>query len=336
MPEAIIIGGTGQTGHALSRRLTDDGWRVTITSRHHGQVPPGCEHAIADARDEATLTKLAGTNTDLIISCVAYDAGDARVLASASRAAGRVVAISTASVYCDADGRFLDEAATNGFPEYAIPLTEHSPTVTPGDATYSARKAAMEATLLREAACPVTILRPGAIHGPESTHAREWWFVKRLLDGRRTIPLAYGGQSRFQTTAADVIAEAVVRSAANELPAIANVRDADCPSVAEIGQAIMAIMGVEATLYGLPDSLTYPPAHGATPWSIPHPLTFTAAAASTATYAQSVEAAIRWLLDTVDRHDWRERLPVLASYPDDMFDYQADEEALALQGAMPL
>lgn len=98
----------------------------------------------------------------------------------------------------------------------------------------------------------------------------------------------------------------------------------------------MAIMGVEATLYGLPDSLTYPPAHGATPWSIPHPLTFTAAAASTATYAQSVEAAIRWLLDTVDRHDWRERLPVLASYPDDMFDYQADEEALALQGAMPL
>ena len=30
---------------------------------------------------------------------------------------------------------------------------------------------------------------------------REAWFVKRILDGRRRIPLAYSGESRFHTTA---------------------------------------------------------------------------------------------------------------------------------------
>jgi nucleoside-diphosphate-sugar epimerase len=94
---------------------------------------------------------------------------------------GALVVVVSSSVYRDNEGRTLDEAAQNGFPEFPDPIAETHPTVTPGDATYSTRKVALEHLLLDEATIPVTVLRPAAIHGPGSIHPREWWFVKRRL-----------------------------------------------------------------------------------------------------------------------------------------------------------
>lgn len=336
MPRAVIVGGTGQIGFAAGRRLLSEAWDVTIVSRHATALPDGCRHVEADARDTERLGDVVGSDTDLLLSCVAFDASDAECLALAGRAAGRIMTISSASVYRDDEGRTLDEASDCGFPAFSVPLTEQSPTVAPGPETYSTRKVAMENALLSRAACPVTILRPCAIHGPESKHAREWWFVKRLLDGRAAIPLAYGGRSRFQTTSVAAIADTVLRAVAGDLPAVANVSDADSPTVAEIGRTIMDIMDVRAELIGLPDAPSYPPGLGATPWSIPRPMVCSAAATSEATYARSAEPAVRWLVEEVRSDNWRERLPQLAAYPKDHFNYQADERALQLSGAARL
>jgi nucleoside-diphosphate-sugar epimerase len=264
MPRAVIVGGTGQIGLGTARRLVGDAWDVTVVSRHVTALPDGCRHVEADGRDAKRLGAVVGSGTDLLLSCAAFDEADAECLAQAGRKAGRVVAISSASVYRDDEGRTLDEASECGFPAFPVPLTEESPTVAPGPETYSTRKIAMEKALLDGASCPVTILRPCAIHGPESKHAREWWFVKRLLDGRAAIPLAYRGQSRFQTTSVAAIADAVVRAEAGNLPAVANVSDADSPTVAEIGRAIMDVMDVQTELIGLPDAPSYPPKLGAT------------------------------------------------------------------------
>lgn len=117
---------------------------------------------------------------------------------------------------------------------------------------------------------------------------------------------------------------------------ITNVSDADSPTVAEIGRAIMDVMDARAELIGLPNESSYPPKLGATPWSIPRPMVCSAVATATVTYAQSVESAIRWLVDTVRSENWHERLPQLAAYPTDHFDYQADERALHLPGAISL
>jgi nucleoside-diphosphate-sugar epimerase len=193
----------------------------------------------------------------------------------------------------------------------------------------------MERELLTNASTPVTILRPCAIHGPHSKHAREWWFVKRLLDGRRRIPLAYGGRSRFQTTSVAAIAESVVRAANGKLPAIANVADADSPTVAEIGHTIMGLMGVDAELVGLPDE-PYPPVFGATPWSVQRPMMCAAAAGHNATYAQSVPPAIDWLIEVTRDRDWRQVLPQLAAYLCNHFDYEADDRGLTMKGVRPL
>ncbi|THK36072.1 NAD-dependent epimerase/dehydratase family protein [Ensifer sp. MPMI2T] len=336
MPRAVIVGGTGQIGLAAARRLVGEAWEVTVVSRHPKALPDNCRHIECDARDAEKLRAVVGSDTDLLMSCVAFDAADAECLALAGRAAGRIVAISSASVYHDDDGRTLDEASGRGFPAFSVPLTEKSPTVAPGPETYSTRKVAMERALLNRAACPTTILRPCAIHGPESKHAREWWLVKRLLDGRAAIPLAYGGQSQFQTTSVAAIADAVGRAVVGDLPAIANVYDADSPTVAEICRGIMDAMGVQAELIGLPDAPAYPPKLGATPWSIPQPMIVRGAASAEATYAQSVEPAVRWLVQHVGNDNWRERLPQLAAYPKDHFDYEADERALRLPGAVSL
>jgi hypothetical protein len=157
-----------------------------------------------------------------------------------------------------------------------------------------------------------------------------------LLDGRSAIPLAYRGQSRFQTTSTSAIADAVLRAVAGDMPAITNVSDADSPTVAEIGHAIMDVMGIYAELVGVPDTPAYPPKLGATPWSIPLPMVCTVAVPAASTYAQSVGPAVRWLVDAVPSDHWRERLPHLAASGSDHFDYQADQRALELPGARAL
>lgn len=102
--------------------------------------------------------------------------------------------ISSSSVYQDKSGRTLDEAAaTAGFPDLPDPISETQQTVSPGPATDSTRKMAMERTLRDGARVPVTILRPCAIYGRGSSHPRGWWFVKRMLDRRPIIPIAFRG-----------------------------------------------------------------------------------------------------------------------------------------------
>ncbi|MEM7710001.1 MAG: NAD-dependent epimerase/dehydratase family protein [Pseudomonadota bacterium] len=330
MPDVFVIGGSGQIGMAVAARLSAAGWSVRLGSR---QAPPaaGPWRHVAMAADE--LEAALGAGADLVLDCIAFDGADADRLISVGDRVGRVVAVSSASVYRDAAGRTLDEASETGFPQFPLPIPVEHATVAPGPETYSTRKVEMEKRLLAGLPGRATILRPCAIHGAWSKHAREWWFVKRLLDGRRAIPLAYGGRSRFQTTSVAAIAEAVERAAADGSPEVVNVADADAPDVAEIGRAIMAEMGVTAELVGLPDA-PFPPDLGVTPWSVAQPMIVDAPATEAGPYAQSVGPAVRWLMEDVARGDWRAMVPQLAAYPRDHFDYGADDRALAEGGAI--
>jgi hypothetical protein len=73
-----------------------------------------------------------------------------------------------------------------------------------------AEECQLERTLLDQATRSVTILRPCAIHGTHSSDPREWWFVKRMLDGRPFIPSAYEGKSSIHTGAVANIAAVVL------------------------------------------------------------------------------------------------------------------------------
>lgn len=335
MKHAFVLGGTGQIGFAVATRLLAEGWHVTLASRSQSATPTGhpcLRHVAVDRKIPGAVASALRGGADLLVDCIAFDSADAAQLVEVQHSVGKICAISSASVYRDGAGRSLDEARLNGFPELPVPMTTAQPIVEPGDATYSTRKVAMERTLLDHCNVPIAILRPCAIYGAHCTHAREWYFVKRLLDGRRQIPVAYEGLSQFQTSSAQTVAAAVLAFASKSTPTVMNVADPSAPTVIEIGKAIMGAMGMSAEIIGLRDR-GYPPKAGVTPWSIPRPFVVAPSEdfEGAGSYESLVAPAVQWLIEATCDQSWKEVLPALAAYPFDLFDYAADE--LALQSA---
>jgi nucleoside-diphosphate-sugar epimerase len=328
MPSAFIIGGTGQIGIAVARRLAREGWSIRLASRTPPPVEGPWQHVPFDHGKPEALAAAIGSGADLLMDCIAFDEADADKLLSVQASVGHIIAVSSVSVYRDERGRTLDEASECGFPCFPVPIRENQPTVEPSPKTYSTRKVAMEMRLLDRAGGRATILRPAAIHGPFSKHAREWWFVRRLLDGRQRIPLAYGGRSRFQTTSGAAIAETVTWVIEGDRPPILNVADADAPTAAEIGNAIMATMAQYAEIVGL-SAEPYPPSIGMSPWSVERPLVCSSLAPNAGTYAATVPDPVLWLLKATRNRDWRTVLPQLAAYPWEQFDYEREDQVLS-------
>ncbi|MEO8812318.1 MAG: NAD-dependent epimerase/dehydratase family protein [Caulobacteraceae bacterium] len=272
---ALIVGGSGQIGRAVALRLAEDGWRVVAGQRKPWVLPEGLRRlgvttATLDRATPGALAAAVGTGVDAVIDMVAYDESHARQLLDVQSDVGAFVILSSASVYRDGRGRSLDEARDTGFPEFPTPIGEDQPTVEPGPETYSTRKVALEQTLLNNGRRPVTILRPGAIHGPGSTHPREWFFVRRILDKRRAVPLAYRGASRFHTSATVNIAELCRAALADPRTRVLNAGDPDAPTVTEIGAAIAAAYDHDWRLIpmdGPPVGMV-----GGSPWAIAHPI----------------------------------------------------------------
>ena len=173
--------------------------------------------------------------------------------------AGALVAISSASVYADDQGRTLDEArGVDDFPDFPLPIPETQRTVEPGDNTYSTKKVQLERALLEQDDVPAAIVRPCAIYGRGDRMGREWHFVKRALDRRPHVVLTNNGTSHFHTTAVENIGELVRLIAASPTTAAYNCGDPDPPTVLQIARAVGAAAGHEFDEVLLPD-----PLHGA-------------------------------------------------------------------------
>jgi len=114
--KALIIGGSGQIGRAVASRLMDQGWRVIAGQRRPFDALPGLETILVDREEKGSLARAVGCGVDALIDTVAYDEGHARQLLEIQGDVGAFVVISSGSVYRDADGRTLDEAAETGFP----------------------------------------------------------------------------------------------------------------------------------------------------------------------------------------------------------------------------
>jgi nucleoside-diphosphate-sugar epimerase len=329
MTGRALILGNGQIGRATAIALRAAGWQVDLLGR---TSPIG--GGAFDRRDSASLAAAIGPGADLLIDSIGFTAADAMLLGPLALDIGHLVVISSAGVYADARGASLETARTIGFPRFGGPVRETHPTVPPSTAdgaSYAAAKVAMEQQLLGHMACPVAVLRPCAVHGAGSRGPREWWFVKRLLDGRAAIRLAHAGKSQFHSTAAAAIAAFVVTLAARRVPGIFNIADPQALSVADIGAIIAAHMGSAVAFIAMPGA---PVGHiGRTPWSVPHPFVLDCSRALAAghvapgDYASTVVPTIDWLVATAGDGDWQQRFPALAGYGYDQFDYAAEDAA---------
>lgn len=335
---ALLIGGTGQVGRAVADLLLADGWSVTLAHWGALDIPPALiergARGVRFDRDCSPLAPILGNGADALIDMVAYDACHAEQLATVQGSVGALVVLSSISVYCDAEGRTLDEATSpDTFPVFPVPATEGQRIVPPGLATYSTRKVALEHTLLDRIRCPLSILRPGAIHGVGSRHPREWWFVKRMLDNRRRIPLAYDGRLGLHSSAAVNIASLIGTVLSKTTTQILNAVDPDPPSVRQIGELLAARLGRDVNLVGLPMEHSCTDV-GATPWSTPAAFVASDASARAlgyqpvARYQDAVGPLCDWLVAQADQGDWRGLYPVMASYTSDPFDYLAEDRLL--------
>jgi nucleoside-diphosphate-sugar epimerase len=303
-------------------------------------VPEGLRHVTVDRADTASLEH-AADGADVLVDVIPFRTADAEQLLTLGRSVGAVIAISSASVYTDGRQRSLDEATgADDLPRLPVPISESQPTLPPGDATYSTGKAAVEKSLLERSPVPATVIRPCAIYGPGDRQAREWHFVKRALDGRDTVVLAYEGRSRFHTTASENLAELIRCCAERPGTRALNCGDPDPPTLLEISRAIAGALDhewTEALLPGEPDGTV-----GQTPWSVPdsHPFVVDMSAAETevsyrpvTTYPDGVRAACEWLVEATRGRDWREVLPSHARYYGELFDYEAEDAALRARRA---
>jgi nucleoside-diphosphate-sugar epimerase len=293
-------------------------------------VPAGFDHIALDRDAEGALSVANGF--DLVVDVIPFEAAHAEQLLELDAAA--LIAISSASVYADSQGRTLDEAqGVDDFPEFPVPIPETQPTVEPGDDTYSTKKAKLERVLLENGRVPATIVRPCAVYGQGDRMGREWFFVKRALDRRPYVVLTDLGAGQFHTTASENIGELVRLIAARPQTDVFNCGDPDPPTVLEIARAIGDLVGHRFEEVLLAESAGRGEV-GQTPWSAPKPLLVGMEKAerelgyrAATTWADALPRQVRWLIEATRDRDWREVLTRGADYLE--FDYEAEDELVA-------
>jgi nucleoside-diphosphate-sugar epimerase len=330
MPRAVLIGGNGMIGRAAARALAGDGWEVIAVSRSgalpEGLAELGVQAVAADREDDAQLRAAVGSGADVVYDSVAFTREHGEQLNALDGLVGSLVVISSASVYADDEGRALDGESEP--PALPVPILETQRTAEPGDATYSTRKAELEQTLL-EGPLPATLLRACAIHGPGAKLPRELFFVKRAVDGRRRVGLAWKGESRFHTTSVANLAELIRLAAAQPGNRALNSGDPDPPTTLEICTAVGRALEHDFEPVLLEGEAFDNP--WAAPSSKPFVVSMDAAERElgyrpVTTYPEAVVETCAWVASELENgRNWD------GTYLEGMLDYAAEDEALASQ-----
>jgi nucleoside-diphosphate-sugar epimerase len=313
-------------GRAAARALAEDGWEVVAVSRS-GALPDelaevGVESVVADRADDAQLRAALGSGADVLYDSVAMRREHGEQLNGLEGLVGSVIVISTASVYADDSGRAFDGEGGE-LPRLPVPILETQRTAEPGDATYSTQKAELEQTLL-QGLLPATLIRACAVYGPGAKNPRELFFVKRAVDGRRRVALAWNGESRFNTASVANLAELIRLAAAQPGDRILNGGDPDPPSTLEICHAIGNALEYEF------EPVLLPADEFGNPWGVQWPLIVSMEAAErelgyrpVTTYPEAVKETCAWLVGELERgRSWE------GTYIEETLDYAAEDEAL--------
>lgn len=327
----LVIGGTRFIGRAIVEELLRRGHTVTIYHRgeHHEVVfSAPVTHVHGNRRDylrfQAALARL---SPEAVVDVIPMNADDTQALVEALR--GRItcsVHISSGDVYA---------------PGQPIPTPEDAP-VQPAepvelrldDQIVPYSKVAVEAVIQEAQAAsdfPATILRLPAVYGPGDALAREWFFVKRVLDGRSRIALPDGGLGLFHRGYVDDVARAVVL--ALESPQAVgrtyNVGHERVLTVRGIAELVAQVMGHEWEIVSVPaDQL--PPTN---PFALPYPIVYDLSRIRAGLgygEAVSLEEGMRRTVAWLVTHPPTPETWGLAHYlTHDAFDYAAEDAAMA-------
>lgn len=195
--KVLVLGGSGYIGSRLCAALAATGWATPVSASSR-RPTPGVESRRVDARDADSLAR-ALQGIDAVVNCVAGDAQaiaqGAAALAQACRTAqcGRVVHLSSMSVYGSQEGDLLEQAPFD-----------------PSLGWYARAKCEAERhmALLARAGGTVVTLRPGCVWGPGS----QLWVgrIGRWLRSSRLGDLGAAGDGWSNLVHVDDVCSAVV------------------------------------------------------------------------------------------------------------------------------
>lgn len=326
-------------GHAIAGRLLDAGWRVEVTGRHAAHLDEnllagGVTFRCSDRHDPAQLASAVGHGADLVVDCACFTAQHAREVAALLGDVTSMVMVSSKAVYVDDEGRHSN---SDDAPVFVNPIREDQPTLAPGSGDfrsregYGANKVAAERVLL-DSGFPVSVVRASKVHGPHARRAREWYFVRRVFDGRRHVFFDSDQPAGDHPTAAANLAALIEHLATRPGARVLNCADPDAPTERAIARAVaghFAHEWEEVVVEGVPGV-------GRSPWHVVPPIELDTSASRSlgyepvGDYATTVAPTLEWLasLASSDATPWP-GVPWDAGFFEDAFDYAAEDAILA-------
>jgi len=190
--KALVIGGTGPTGHYIVNGLLRRGYDVAMlhTGRHEvAEIPAVVEHIHTDPFDESALRAALGNRT-FEVTVAAY--GRLRRIAEVMKGrTGRFISIGGAPAYRG----YMNPGVLHpkGLP---IPASEDSTPLlfAEEEDTKGWRVVKTEEAVFAHHP-QATHFRYPHLYGPYQIAPREWSIVRRILDGRRAIIVPEDGLS---------------------------------------------------------------------------------------------------------------------------------------------
>ncbi len=204
--QALVIGGTGPTGHHVVNGLLARGYQVDMLHRgsHEiDEIPPEVVHLHTDPYDQGCLEEiLAGKQYDV---CYAMYG---RLRAIAEVLQGRVerfISVGGAPAYRGYMNPYLFEP--EGLP---VPMREDGETVSAEEQDSKGFRIRITEQRVFEAQPEATHFRYPYIYGAYQLVPREWMIVRRVLDKRPYIILPDGGLTLHSFGYAENVAHALL------------------------------------------------------------------------------------------------------------------------------
>ena len=203
---ALVIGGTGPTGHFIVNGLRARGYAVTLfhSGRHErAEIPPEVEHLHGDPFEPGALESALGTRRFEL--CIATYGRLRRIAEVMAGRCGRFVSIGGVPAY---RGFMNPELFTPaGLP---VPVREDAAQVEHESEDPKGFRIVRTEQAVFAAQPGATHFRYPYVYGPYQLVPREWCIVRRVLDGRSVLVLPEDGLTLHHYGYVENLAHAVL------------------------------------------------------------------------------------------------------------------------------
>jgi nucleoside-diphosphate-sugar epimerase len=255
--KALVIGGTGPSGHFIVNGLLRRGYEVAMlhTGRHElEEIPKTVEHIHTDPFSEDALRAALGNRTfDLTIAAYGRLRRIAEIMVGRT---GRFISIGGVPAYRGYMNPGVLKPA--GMP---VPTAEEAPVVPVEEEDPKGWRVAQTERAVFEKHPGATHFRYPFLYGPYQIAPREWCVVRRILDGRSSIIVPEDGlslnHSAFVENAAHAILLAVDRPEASA-GQIYNCGDERLLTLRQVIEIIAQTLGHELEIVSMPREFAVP------------------------------------------------------------------------------